>query len=123
MTDDNSGHCTTLSLQNIHTQTRHTRTHVPAHINAHTHTLYHIHDSSNHRTHTPPLITLPPSPLPYTSLPAGQPPQAFPQQRMRIAWQSSYSPPSAHWGILLDGLLEPVAEDRLSAAEVGRRAG
>ena len=48
----------------------------------------------------------------------GQPPSAFPQDRMRIQWRGgAYSPPSGRWTQLLDGLLEPVAEDRLTAAE------
>jgi len=48
---------------------------------------------------------------------SGQAPFAFPQERMRIEWRKGMSPPSARWAQLLDGLLEPVAEDRLSADE------
>lgn len=50
----------------------------------------------------------------------GQPPSAFPQERMRINWRAGLGSgrgvaPSL--AALLDGLLEPLAEDRLSAQE------
>ncbi|GFH07488.1 protein kinase domain-containing protein, partial [Haematococcus lacustris] len=48
---------------------------------------------------------------------SGQPPFAFPQERMRIDWLSSFKAPSPLWTQLLDGLLEPVAEDRLTAEQ------
>lgn len=48
---------------------------------------------------------------------SGQPPFAFPQERMRIDWHSSFKAPSPLWTQLLDGLLEPVAEDRLTAEQ------
>ncbi|GLC59967.1 hypothetical protein PLESTB_001559000 [Pleodorina starrii] len=54
----------------------------------------------------------------------GQPPSAFPQERMRINWRAGLGPSasaslvsSPQLASLLDGLLEPVAEDRLTAAE------
>jgi hypothetical protein len=47
----------------------------------------------------------------------GQPPFGFPQERMRINWRSGFTAPSPRWAALLDGLLEPVAEDRLTAAQ------
>ncbi|GFR48227.1 hypothetical protein Agub_g10088, partial [Astrephomene gubernaculifera] len=66
----------------------------------------------------------------------GQPPSAFPQERMRIAWRSAFNPsasssssssaasrlapPSSRLGALLDGLLEPLAEERLTAQEARR---
>ncbi|KAL6757530.1 kinase-like domain-containing protein [Haematococcus lacustris] len=48
---------------------------------------------------------------------SGRPPFAFPQERMRIDWHSSFKAPSPLWTQLLDGLLEPVAEDRLTAEQ------
>ncbi|KAF5832434.1 kinase-like domain-containing protein [Dunaliella salina] len=53
---------------------------------------------------------------------SGRPPSAFPQERMRIRWRGSpdapgLQPPSPRWATVLDGLLEPLAEDRLSATE------
>uniref|UniRef100_A0A7S0RK56 non-specific serine/threonine protein kinase n=1 Tax=Chlamydomonas leiostraca TaxID=1034604 RepID=A0A7S0RK56_9CHLO len=51
---------------------------------------------------------------------SGQPPFAFPQERMRINWRggaSGWAPPTTTWSNLLDGLLEPVAEDRVTASE------
>ncbi|KXZ55099.1 hypothetical protein GPECTOR_3g253 [Gonium pectorale] len=51
----------------------------------------------------------------------GQPPSAFPTERMRINWRSSASssaaPASPALAALVDGLLEPLVEDRLTAAE------
>ena len=43
---------------------------------------------------------------------AGKPPFSFPQERMRIQWREGFTAPSPKWEALLDGLLEPVAEDR-----------
>lgn len=73
------------------------------------------HPHCNHPTHpNRPNHSQPPST-------AGQPPSSFPQERMRIQWRggpSGWVPPtSPMWSTLLDGLLEPVAEDRLSADE------
>lgn len=52
----------------------------------------------------------------HPSLPAGQPPSSFPQERMRIAWREALGRGalSMQLGTLLDGLLEPLAEDRLT---------
>jgi hypothetical protein len=36
---------------------------------------------------------------------------------MRINWRSGFTAPSPGWAALLDGLLEPVAEDRLTASQ------
>ncbi|GIL85278.1 hypothetical protein Vretimale_10750 [Volvox reticuliferus] len=54
----------------------------------------------------------------------GQSPSAFPQERMRINWRAGLGRSAADaivtspaLGALLDGLLEPLAEDRLTAAE------
>lgn len=56
---------------------------------------------------------------------SGRPPFAFSQERMRINWRSGpegdgsagFNVPSPRWASLLDGLLEPVAEDRLTASQ------
>lgn len=48
---------------------------------------------------------------------AGRNPFEFPQERMQLSWRPSFPPPTPLWGTLLDGLLEPVAEDRLTAQE------
>ncbi|KAG2493916.1 hypothetical protein HYH03_007852 [Edaphochlamys debaryana] len=55
----------------------------------------------------------------------GQPPSAFTQERMRINWRaglgrSQASSVSPRLAALLDGLLEPLAEDRLTAEEAQR---
>ncbi|KAI8466261.1 MAG: kinase-like domain-containing protein [Monoraphidium minutum] len=47
---------------------------------------------------------------------SGQPPFAFPQERMRIAYRDRVTV-GPQLGELLDGLLEPVAEDRMAAQE------
>ncbi|WIA18005.1 hypothetical protein OEZ85_009492 [Tetradesmus obliquus] len=47
---------------------------------------------------------------------SGQPPGAFPQQRMRIAYRDRVTV-GKQLGELLDGLLEPLAEDRLTPQE------
>eukprot|EP00879_Flechtneria_rotunda_P010283 GHRR01010750.1.p1 GENE.GHRR01010750.1~~GHRR01010750.1.p1 ORF type:complete len:629 (+),score=211.09 GHRR01010750.1:70-1956(+) len=47
---------------------------------------------------------------------SGQPPAAFPQQRMRIAYRDKVTVGS-QLGELLDGLLEPLAEDRFTPQE------
>eukprot|EP00775_Hariotina_reticulata_P004132 gene4130-4379_t len=47
---------------------------------------------------------------------SGQPPGAFPQQRMRIAYRDRITV-GPQLSELLDGLLEPLAEDRLSPQE------
>ncbi|MEW5312551.1 MAG: hypothetical protein WDW38_004178 [Sanguina aurantia] len=48
---------------------------------------------------------------------SGRNPFEFPQERMQLSWRPSFPPPTPLWGTLLDGLLEPVAEDRLTAQE------
>ncbi|KIZ02988.1 serine/threonine protein kinase, partial [Monoraphidium neglectum] len=47
---------------------------------------------------------------------SGQPPYAFPQERMRVAYKDQVTT-GPQLGELLDGLLEPQAEDRVTAQE------
>lgn len=50
------------------------------------------------------------------SLAAGQPPNAFPQDRMQVQFRDALNLDPA-MAALLEGLLEPQIEDRISAAE------
>ena len=48
---------------------------------------------------------------------SGRPPSSFPNERLRVAWERDVDV-SGPLRTLLRGLLEPIAEDRITAAQV-----